>query len=212
MPSPPEDRAQPEPGDLTSMHIQHAIRNERASVAWLVSRLTPLLLCQAQHRIAPSLRRICDPTTSSPRSGSIVLGSLPELTPADGSHSRGLLRFASTVLIRRIRDLVEKHVVNKPPSVSLPEDAGEGPGALLAAETRGVVSARRRRRAARARVGGRFSRASRDRIATSWSSGASRALAQGRRREGRLTPENVGVRYHRILKKLREALPDFRAR
>ena len=53
---------EPSPGDhLTSIHIRQAIKNDRESVAWLVSRFTPLLLCQAHHRLAPSLRRFCDP-------------------------------------------------------------------------------------------------------------------------------------------------------
>jgi hypothetical protein len=104
---------------LTSLHIRKAITNDRESVAWLVSRFTPLLLCQAHQRIAPALRRHCDPDDVVSDVWMVVLANLPELSPAEGSMTRGLLRFSSTVLIRRLRDLLEKHVINKPPTFSL---------------------------------------------------------------------------------------------
>ena len=50
-----------------------------------------------------------------------VLPQLPKLEPSAGSLSRGLLSFASTVLIRRIRDLLEKHVLGKPSAAPLGE-------------------------------------------------------------------------------------------
>src|SRR5436190_20244172 len=60
MPSSEPPRPRSSGDSLTSIHIRQAIQNDRASVAWLVSRFTPLLLCQAQHRIAPALRSVCD--------------------------------------------------------------------------------------------------------------------------------------------------------
>src|SRR5262245_49781933 len=128
----------PSPGDnLTSLHIRKAITNDRESLAWLVSRFTPLLLCQAHQRIASALRRHCDPDDVVSDVWMVVLGSLPSLMPSDGSMTRGLLRFASTVLIRRVRDLLEKHVINKPPvrSLSSPEVADRD----FPADARGVV-------------------------------------------------------------------------
>src|SRR5436853_3642177 len=102
MTSPSERPAGQSPGDsLTSIHIRQAILNDRASVAWLVSRFTPLLLCQAQSRIAPALRAVCDADDAVSDVWMTVLGALPALEPSDGSFSRGLLKFASTVLIRR---------------------------------------------------------------------------------------------------------------
>jgi RNA polymerase sigma factor (sigma-70 family) len=200
---PPDDPPEsPSGGRLTSIHIRKAIRNERESVAWLVSRFTPLLLCQAQHRIAPALRRVCDPDDAVADVWIKVLLALPTLEPSEGSFSRGLIRFASTVLIRRLRDLLEKHVVHKPPTVS-----AEGEGlAGLPAETRGVVS----HVIAEERKG--LVWAALDAL-----SDEDREIIVLRGIEGRphkeislrvgLTPEHVAVRYHRILKKLREALP-----
>ena len=108
------------PGEhLTSLHIQKAIGNDRESVAWLISRFTPLLLCQARQRIGPSLRRHCDPDDVVADVWMIVLAALRDLTPSAGSFTQALLSFSSTILIRRLRDLLEKHVINKPGTVLL---------------------------------------------------------------------------------------------
>ena len=89
----------PSPGEqLTSLHIQKAIGNDRESVAWLISRFTPLLLCQARQRIGPSLRRHCDPDDVVADVWMSVLPSLRDLTPSEGSLTRGLLSFASIAL------------------------------------------------------------------------------------------------------------------
>lgn len=206
MAPPPGGAAVPPPGEgLTSIHIQRAIRNERASVAWLVSRFTPLLLCQAQHRIAPSLRRVCDPEDAVADVWMIVLGTLPALQPAEGSFSRGLLRFASTVLIRRLRDLLEKHVINKPPMVSLGDESEAG--FALPAETRGVVShvvAEERKGLVWAALA-ELSEQDRQIMVLRGIEGRPYKEVAARIR---LTPVNVGVRYQRILKRLRDAVPD----
>jgi RNA polymerase sigma factor (sigma-70 family) len=187
----------------TTIHVRKAIDNDRASVGWLVARFTPVLLCQARQRMAPSLRRFVDPEDVVADVWMVVLGALPELQPSQGSASRGLIRFASTVMIRRLRDLLEKHVVGKPVTGSLEAL----PTGALAADTRGVVS-----HVVAAERQGRV-----------WS-GLEELPAQDREIlvlrgiEGRphsqiaalvgLTPENVAVRYHRALKRLRTLLPD----
>lgn len=202
----PDDPREPSPGDrLTSIHIRKAIRNERESVAWLVSRFTPLLLCQAQHRIAPSLRRVCDPDDAVADVWIAVLGALPTLEPAEGSFSRGLLRYASTVLIRRLRDLVEKHVLDKPAIVPIGDDASDGPA--LAVETRGVVThvvAEERKGLVWAALDG-LSETDREIMVLRGIEGRSHKDVAAR---VRLTPENAAMRYHRTLKRLRDALPD----
>jgi RNA polymerase sigma-70 factor (ECF subfamily) len=186
----------------TSIQVRRAIENDRASVAWLVSRFTPLLLCQVQYRIAPSLRRVVDPDDVVADVWVVVLGTLPDLAPSEGSFSRGLLRFASTVLVRRLRDLLEKHVLNKP-AAAIGRDADVD---ALAAETRGVVS----------------HVVAEERKGLVWASlntlpDQDRELVVLRGIEGRsykeiaarigLTPENASARYYRTLKRLREAIP-----
>jgi RNA polymerase sigma factor (sigma-70 family) len=195
-----------DPGDtrtarerLTSLHIRQAIQNDRASIGWLVSRFTPLLLCQAHQRMAPSLRRFCDPEDVVADVWMVVLGALPSLEPSNASFSRGLLRFASTVLIRRVRDLLEKHVVGKPP-------IAEAAPSSLPADTRGVVS-----NVVADEIKGHV-----------WSclsklSPQDREIMVLRGIEGRshkeiaarigLSHENVALHYHRALKSLRELVP-----
>jgi RNA polymerase sigma factor (sigma-70 family) len=121
---------------VTSLHIRQAIANDRDSVAWLISRFTPLLLCQAHQRMAPSLRRFCDPDDVVADVWMAVLPALPGLVPGDGSFSTGLIRLSSTILVRRLRDLLEKHVLGKPGVAPITDASDAG----VLDQTRGVVS------------------------------------------------------------------------
>jgi RNA polymerase sigma factor (sigma-70 family) len=193
------------PGEhLTSLHIQQAIRNDRESVAWLVSRFTPLLLCQARQRIGPSLRRHCDPDDVVADVWMIVLTALRDLTPSEGSLTRGLLSFASTVLIRRVRDLLEKNVISKPGTVMI--EMAEGDGAPVPDKTRGIVT-----HLIAEEYKGRVWE-SLDQLAPQ-----DREIIVLRGIEGRphkeigtlvgVTAASSAVRYHRALKRLRDELP-----
>jgi RNA polymerase sigma factor (sigma-70 family) len=197
----PETRS---PGDqLTSLHITRAITNDRESVAWLVSRFTPLLLCQAHQRISAPLRRHCDPEDVVADVWMAVLTSLPDLVPAEGSMTKGLLRFASTVLIRRVRDLFEKNVVNKPAMRSLSPDVEDS---LVPADTRDVVNhvlAGELKGAVWATLNG-LPPDDREVLVLHGIEG--RPHKEVGARIG-LTPEHSAVRYHRAIKRLREQIP-----
>lgn len=196
----------PSRGDqLTSLHIAKAITNDRESVAWLVSRFTPLLLCQAHQRIAPALRRHCDPDDVVADVWMVVLNNLPDLSPAEGSMTKGLLRFASTVLIRRVRDLLEKHVINKPPMQSLsspeadaaadvPDDTRDVVNHVLAGELKGAVWASLNE----------LSREDREVLVLHGIEG--RPHKEVGARIG-LTPQHSAVRYQRAIKRLRDQMP-----
>jgi RNA polymerase sigma-70 factor, ECF subfamily len=193
------------PGEhLTSLHIHKAIANDRESVAWLASRFTPLMLCQAYQRIAPALRRYCDPHDVVADVWMVVLSSLPRLVPSDGSMTSGLLRFASTVMIRRLRDLLKKHVIDKPTTFSLAtEDASVDE---LPAGTRDVVNhviSEERRGAVWASLS---ELAPEDREILVLHGIEGRPHKDVAVRLG-VTPENAAVRYHRALKRLRERMP-----
>jgi RNA polymerase sigma-70 factor, ECF subfamily len=185
----------------TSLHLRKAAANDRESVAWLVSRYTPLLLCQARHRLPPSLRRHCDPDDAVADVWMVVLATLPSLRPAHGSFSLGLLRFASTVMLRRVRDLLEKHVLGKHVSpsdsdsdVDIPADTRGVVSHVVAEEARGLVWENIQR----------LSPKDREIIVLRGIEGQTHrdvAVRLG------LTPENVMVRYHRALKRLRKLLP-----
>ena len=190
---------------LTSIHIKQAIDKDRASTAWLVSRFTPLLLCQARHRTPASLARYYDPEDLASDVWMVVLPALPELEPSGGSLSRGLIRFASTVLVRRIRDLVEKHVLGKPP---LAPDAGpEGALSNVVDDTRDVVS-----HVVAQELKGRVWACldeldAADREIMVLRGIESRSHKDVAARVG-LTPENAAGRYYRVLARLRELLPE----
>jgi RNA polymerase sigma factor (sigma-70 family) len=195
----------PSRGDqLTSLHITRAITNDRESVAWLVSRFTPLLLCQAHQRIAPALRRHCDPDDVVADVWMVVLNTLPSLAPAEDSMTKGLLRFASTVLIRRVRDLLEKHVINKPPTYSL--SSPDLPDAQVTDDTRNVVNhvlAGELKGAVWASIN-ELGREDREVLVLHGIEG--RPYKEVGARIG-LTPAHSAVRYHRAIKRLREQIP-----
>ena len=198
-----ENAGNQSPSDhLTSIHIQQAIKNDRNSVAWLVSRFTPLLLCQAHHRLPPALRRFCDPDDAVADVWMAVLPKLPELNASEGSLTRGLLRFASTVLTRRIRDLLEKHLIDKP--VVLPILSTDS--SLADRDTRGVithvVAEEHRGRVWESLAG--LAEQDREILVLRGIEGRTNAFVAAR---VGMTAGNVAVRYHRALQKLRDLIP-----
>jgi RNA polymerase sigma-70 factor, ECF subfamily len=198
-----ENPGQRSPGDhLTSIHVANAIKNDRESVAWLVSRFTPLLMCQARQRISAPLRRFCDPDDAVADVWMTVLSTLPELEPSNGSLTRGLLRFASTVLSRRVRDLLEKHVINKPATMSIRDSDAD----IADRDRRGVithvVAEERRGRVWESLT--LLDETDREILVLHGIEGHANKLVAARLG---LTPENVGVRYHRALKRLRGLIP-----
>jgi RNA polymerase sigma-70 factor, ECF subfamily len=194
----------PVPGErVTSLHIEQAIRNDRPSTGWLVARFTPLLLCQARHRIPPSLQKFCDADDVVADVWMAVLPQLPKLEPSGGSLSRGLVSFASTVLMRRVRDLLEKHVLGKPAAGPLGE-GGNPPD--LVADMRGVVShvVTEEHRGAVWKTLETLPPEDREILVLRGIEGLSHKEVADR---VGITPENSAVRYHRLLKQLRDRLP-----
>ena len=187
---------------LTSIHVKNAIGNDRESIAWLVARFTPLLMCQARQRIPTQLRRFCDPDDVVGDVWMAVLPSLSSLAPSDGSWTRGLLRLASTVLSRRIRDLLEKHLINKPATIPI-SDAASG---IFSRDARGVIThvIAEERRGRVWECLSLLSDTDREIFVLHGIEGHPNKFVAARLG---LTPENVGVRYHRALKRLRELIP-----
>jgi RNA polymerase sigma-70 factor, ECF subfamily len=188
---------------LTSLHIRQAIQNDRASVAWLISRFTPLLMCQARHRMSPDLRKFCDADDVVADVWMAVLPKLAELAPAGDSYSVGLIRFASTVLIRRLRDLIEKYVLGKPEVAPIASDAANEP----ADRGRGVVShvVAEERRGIVWETFEALTPDDRELIVLRGIEGRSHKEIAARTG---LSPEHCAVRYHRTLKRLRALLPN----
>lgn len=103
MPSTPED-----PDLLTSMHVQRAVHGDEDSIAWLISRLAPVLLAQAEWRLGPMLRRHYDPHDLVHEAWLVLLPRMATLPPRDGRMTPVLLRFLSTTILSKARNLLRR--------------------------------------------------------------------------------------------------------
>jgi len=106
--------ADPRDPDPTTLHVGRALAGDLASLAWLVQRLTPLLLAQASYRLGSRLRRHVD---AEDLVNDVWLRALPHLRAAAAPAGRltpPLMRFLAAILLRRVRDLYEKHIAGKP--------------------------------------------------------------------------------------------------
>lgn len=121
-----DDNSGPEsaPGEgaaLTTYHVRRARAGNASSLTWVVARFTPLLRATAQYRLGTTLRALHDPEDLVQEVWLITLPRLAELGANAERQTPILLKYLSTTLRRRIRDLVEKHVTGKP------RRAGPGP-------------------------------------------------------------------------------------
>ena len=78
--------------ELTSLHLRQAVGGCADSLAWLVRRLSPLLIVQAEYRLGPDLRRVYDPEDLVDEVWVVALPRLGELSARDGRYTA--LRFA----------------------------------------------------------------------------------------------------------------------
>jgi RNA polymerase sigma factor (sigma-70 family) len=102
--------ADPPSGDATTIHVRRAKEGDAASVAWLVTRFSPLLLAQASYRLGPELRTHCDPLDLVNDVWLVALPRLPSLGAAGSRETPALLKFLSTTLIYRTNNLARKHL------------------------------------------------------------------------------------------------------
>ncbi len=193
----------------TTLHVRRAMAGDMNSLGWIVRRLSPLLLAQARYRLSGRLASVCDPEDLVADVWAVSLPRLRQLGARDGRHTPVLVRFLSTTLLYRFNNLVQKHIIGKPPKEAPSGDGSEGTdpvGSLSAAET-GVVSA-----AIRDELGGQILQAlerldERDREVV-----VLRGIEKNSNKEvatvlGEL-PNTVAVRYKRALERLRKQLPD----
>lgn len=100
----------PDPGLATSLHVQRAVAGDSASLAWLVERLSPLLMAQAAYRIGPELRRICEPADVVNEAWLVLLPRLRMLPPRDGRMTPVLLSFLSTTILNKLNALLRREL------------------------------------------------------------------------------------------------------
>lgn len=100
----------PEPGLATSLHAQRAVAGDATSLAWLVERLSPLLLAQAAYRMGPELRRICEPADVVNEAWLVLLPRLRTLPARDGRMTPVLLSFLSTTILNKLNALLRREL------------------------------------------------------------------------------------------------------
>jgi RNA polymerase sigma-70 factor (ECF subfamily) len=203
------DRVPPEPATvanaLTTFHVRRAIGGDAQSLAWMVARLSPLLLAQASYRLGATLRRMIDPEDLVNDAWLVALRKLPELSVRDGHHTPVLLRFLSTTLLYRINNLVKRHLRGE--AVTMAAVAGQtDPLDRVAAENTGVVTrvVREELRSEVTRCMTELDEQDREILllrGIEQQPTATVALVLG------ISPGAVSMRYSRALERLRQSLP-----
>jgi RNA polymerase sigma-70 factor (ECF subfamily) len=190
--------------DLTTVRMRAAVRGERESLAWIVTRFTPLLLAQAAHRLGGRLRRALDPEDLVQDTWVRLLPRLAGLRPRDGRMTPVVLRFASTTLLNRLSSLLQTELRRDAAAGGRADD--ELVAELAAPDTELVSALVREERASAVR-------AAIDALAPE-----DRALVVLRGIEQNpvqdvalllgLLPNTVSVKYRRALATLRERVPN----
>jgi RNA polymerase sigma factor (sigma-70 family) len=186
----------------TSYHVRRALEGDHGSLAWVVSRLTPLLLAHAAYRLGPTLRTHHDPEDLVNDAWLVALPRLRELAGVAGRQTPALLRFLTTTILFRIQHLVRKHVRG----AASPADDGPPPVSEVPAETSGVLTSavRRERMGLVASCLEELEPKDREVLVLrgiEQQSNATVALLLD------LTPAGVSMRYARALERLRARLP-----
>lgn len=192
---------------LTSLHVRRALRGDAGSLAWVVTRFSPLLLAQARYRLGARLRQLYEPHDLV---NDVWLRALPRLAGIDARDGRitpVVLRFLSTTLLNRVSDLFDKHLRGKPLTTAVSADASDtGTLPALATESTAIVG-----RAVRSENGEALRRVldelePRDREVL-----VLRGIEQRDNREVAaqlgIDPDAASTRYRRALARVRERLP-----
>ena len=145
--SAPGDGTRPpsgEPGGGDTTRLVRAARSgDQDSVGRLVSRLTPLLIAQAEYRLGRQLRRHLDPEDLVADVWAVSLPRLASLNAPDGREVPVLLRFLGTTLVYRVNNLARKLLRADAPLAEADLGNDDGSEAFLAgvpAEVSGVVT------------------------------------------------------------------------
>ncbi|MCK5942332.1 MAG: sigma-70 family RNA polymerase sigma factor [Planctomycetes bacterium] len=99
-----------DPAALTTVHVRRAAAGDAGSVEWLVERLTPLLLSQAEWRMGPLLRRSYDPRDIVHEAWMVLLPRIEQLAPRDGRLTPVLLKFLSSTILGKVRNLLRREI------------------------------------------------------------------------------------------------------
>jgi len=197
----PDPSANPERVDLTTLHVRAAIGGDAGSLDWVITRLTPLLMVQAEYRLGPALRQQVDPEDLVSEAWLVALPRLAEFA----RHPRAtpvLLKFLTTTMTFRVNHLLRRrmtasHAVPPAAAAAMPE----------AARATGVVTNVVRSELAdvvRQRIDS-LDPADREVLVLR---GIEQQPSQAVAVMLAITPAAVDQRFSRALKRLRESLPD----
>ena len=95
------------------MHVARAMTGDAASVEWLVRRISPALLVQAEYRLGRTLRRLHDPEDVVNDVWLAALPKLGSLVAAPGRHVPALVAYLSTALLHRVGRLQQRWLHEK---------------------------------------------------------------------------------------------------
>ncbi len=189
---------------MTSLQLRRAVGGDADSLTWVVRRLSPLLIAQADYRLGPDLRKLYDAEDLVSEVWMVALPRLGDLSSRDGRQTPVLLKFLTTTLTFRINNLLRQmirrrsHAEGEPERLAGLED--------LPARTRGAITQAVRRETV-------------DQVAASLEGLEPQdreiILLRGIEQQTNgevaaaldLTPKAVSTRYHRALDKLRARLP-----
>ena len=130
------DDKQPHWQGVTSEHLARAREGDDDSLQEAIRRLTPLLLAQARYRLKALTRRVMDPEDLVAEAWLKTLPKLRELTPREGRLTPVVLKYLSTTLRRRAKDVLEAQLRRAPPPDATPVEPVE----WLPADTHNVVT------------------------------------------------------------------------
>lgn len=88
------------------MHARRAVAGDAESLEWMIRRLAPLLRAHAAYRLK-TLGRGADADDLVQDAWLRTLPRLEDLQPRDGRITPVLLRFLTTIVNRRVRDLLQ---------------------------------------------------------------------------------------------------------
>lgn len=94
--------------DPTTVHVRRALTGDDGSLGWLVGHLNPLLLRAARYRLGPLAAGAHAAEDLVQDAWLVALPKLPSLTPRDGRWTPVLLRYLSTTILHRARNILRQ--------------------------------------------------------------------------------------------------------
>lgn len=189
---------------LTSFHVNRAIQGNDESLAWMVTRFSPLLHAQAAYRLVGSLRHVADPDDLVAEVWAVALPRLSDIHARAGRVTPVLAKFLSRTLLFCFNNLAKRHARGD----LRPRADDEGrPVSQIPEETSGVVARLSRREGERA-VAAALARLEPDDREIIVLRGIEQNPVGTIATLLGVTENVASVRYHRALKKARALIPE----